>query len=168
MLNEWAVGPFLFIGVRKSLKASRLNKLVGPVVTDLGYEFVGLEYHPHSSNGVLRVYIDHPDRGIVVEDCADVSHELSALLEVEDPIPGAYRLEVSSPGLDRPLFNLTQFQQFAGWDAKVTVLPAIDGRKRFMGSIESVDGDEVLLQLETGVVRLPFSRIQKACLVAQV
>ena len=95
------------------MSSDKLTNLLQPLVEDLGYEFVGIERSSNPKNPVLIIYIDTPD-GIAVEDCEKVSREVAALLDVEDPIPGQYRLEVSSPGLDRPLFTLEHFGQFTG------------------------------------------------------
>ncbi|MFC1696447.1 ribosome maturation factor RimP, partial [Pseudomonadota bacterium] len=95
------------------MRSVKLTHLLQPLVEDLGYEFVGLEHGSNTKNPVLAVYIDSED-GIAVEDCEKVSREVAALLDVEDPIPGHYNLEISSPGLDRPLFTLEQFGRFVG------------------------------------------------------
>ena len=112
----------------------KLTNLLKPLIEDLGYEFVGLEQRSHPKNPVLAIYIDRPE-GISVEDCERVSREVAALLDVEDPIQGHYSLEISSPGLDRPLFNLQQFEQFRGETVKVTVYAPVEGRRKFKGAI---------------------------------
>ena len=90
-----------------------LVNLIEPIIVGLGYECVGIEYNPHPKHGLLRIYIDS-EHGILLDDCSKVSHHLSGVLDVEDPIQGEYQLEVSSPGADRPFFKLSQFQQFIG------------------------------------------------------
>ena len=102
------------------MSSGKLTSLLQPLVEDLGYEFVGIEHSSNPKNPVLVIYIDAPD-GIAVEDCARVSREIAAILDVEDPIPGKYQLEVSSPGLDRPLFTLAQFEQFSGEVAQISL-----------------------------------------------
>ncbi len=140
----------------------RLQELLQPVVEDLGYEFVGLEFNPSASHGLLRIYIDQPETGVVVDDCARVSREVSALLDVEDPIPGHYTLEVSSPGLDRPLFTPEQFARFQGQAVKVSVLPPLDGRRKFTGRIVAVQGTDIHLEVDDETVVIPHERVQKA------
>ena len=97
---------------------TQLWDLLEPVVTGMGYELVEIEYNPGSRHGLLRLYIDHED-GIVLDDCTDVSHQVSALLDVEDPIAGRYSLEVSSPGLDRPLRGIKDYERFTGEIVKI-------------------------------------------------
>lgn len=142
-----------------------LIKLVRGVVVPMGYEFVGLEYLSRAGSGhLLRVYID-VERGVQLDDCEAVSRQLSAVLDVEDPIPGDYALEVSSPGLDRPLFELAHFRRFAGQTARVTLARPIDGRRRFKGVIDAVQGEQVRLSVDGEVVVLPFGDIDGARLV---
>lgn len=142
-----------------------LIEVVRGVVEPMGYEFVGLEYISRSKSGhLLRVYIDI-DRGVVLDDCEAVSRQLSAVLDVEDPIPGEYALEVSSPGLDRPLFELAHFVRFKGETARVTLARPIDGRRRFKGVIEAVVGEDIRLLVDGEVVVLPIGDIEGARLV---
>ncbi len=146
------------------LSVTRLTGMLEPLVTDLGYEFVGLEYSSNPKNPVLVLYIDKPD-GIAVEDCESVSREVAAVLDVEDPIPGHYVLEVSSPGLDRPLFTPDHFTRFAGEVAQVSVFAPVAGRRRFKGRILRVEGDVVELEQDGAAVRLEHANIAKARLV---
>jgi ribosome maturation factor RimP len=146
------------------LASVKLTNLLKPLVEDLGYEFVGLEHQSNPKNAVLVIYIDRPD-GIAVEDCEKVSREVAALLDVEDPIPGQYSLEVSSPGLDRPLFTVEQFASFSGELARVTVFAPVDGRRKFKGEILGAEGDKVLLDQDGNEVVLEFGNIAKARLV---
>jgi len=148
----------------KRLRSVKLTNLLRPLVEDLGYEFLGLEHGSNPKNPVLVVYIDRED-GIAVADCEKVSREAAALLDVEDPIPGRYNLEVSSPGLDRPLFTLEQFGQFAGEVAKVTLYAPQEGRRKFKGTILGTEGDQVKLALEDSEVLLELSNVAKARLV---
>jgi len=148
---------------------SRIQQSLSPVVTGLGYELLGIEWHGQGKHSLLRIYIDH-ENGIGIEDCETVSRQLSAYLDVEDLIPGHYRLEVSSPGLDRPLFSLDQFSRFIGEDVKIKCLGAINGQKRFEGSIEAVmpDSGEIVIALaDESTLSIPFSNIAKANLVAK-
>lgn len=140
----------------------KLTRLVEPVVLGLGFELVGVEFDPHQR--ILRVYID-AENGVVVDDCSKVSHQLSGLLDVEDPIPGNYHLEVSSPGMDRPLFTLAHFERFAGSMARVQLTRPIEGRRRFKAVLSGVEGDKVLLQDGEMRIAIPFDSIEKARIV---
>ena len=146
------------------MSAAKLTALVKPIVEDLGYEFVGLEYSSNPKNPALVLYIDKDD-GIAVEDCETVSREIAALLDVEDPIPGNYVLEVSSPGLDRPLFNLAQFEQFKGEVASVSLFAPSSGRRKFKGKILGIEDDLVRIDQDGVEVKLEFGNIAKARLV---
>lgn len=143
---------------------TRLWQLLEPVVTGMGYQLVEIEYNPSSRHGVLRLYIDHED-GIQLDDCTDVSNQVSALLDVEDPIPGHYNLEVSSPGLDRPLRRITDFERFTGEIVKLKTAIAIDGRRNYKGRLRGVDGDEVQIECDGQQFYLPLASIEKARLV---
>jgi len=149
---------------------SQLHQSLSPIVTGLGYELLGIEWHSQGKHSLLRLYIDHDD-GIGIEDCEAVSRQLSAYLDVEDLVQGHYRLEVSSPGLDRPLFSLAHFARFIGEDVKVKCYGDINGQKRFTGSIEAVNQDgaaAVVIKLENDtLLTIPFSNIAKANLVAK-
>jgi ribosome maturation factor RimP len=146
------------------LASVKLTNLLKPLVEDLGYEFVGLDHQSNPKNPVLVVYIDRPE-GIAVEDCEKVSREVAALLDVEDPIPGQYSLEVSSPGLDRPLFTVEQFARFSGEMARVTVFAPVDGRRKFKGEILGAEDGRILLDQDGNEVVLEFGNIAKARLV---
>jgi ribosome maturation factor RimP len=146
------------------MSTNRLNKLLQPLVEELGFEFVGLEHSSNPKNAVLRIYIDQ-ENGIDLDDCSLVSREVAALLDVEDPISGHYNLEISSPGLDRPLFSPEQFAQFKGEQVKVTLFAPEEGRRKFSGRIVAVDGDRIQFQLEDTEVFLDFGNIAKAKLV---
>ena len=123
------------------MKDDELIQLINPVVADLGLECLGIEYAPSRGNSLLRIYIDHLERPITIEDCEAVSRELSAQFDVNDPIAGRYTLEVSSPGLDRPLFTPAQFARFIGEKAKIALNLPVEGRRRLQGAIRAVDGD---------------------------
>src|SRR5258708_33815970 len=110
------------------MRNQELTELLAPVVAGLGLECLGVEYSPSHGNSLVRVYIDAPERAVTVEDCEAVSRQVSATLDVHDPVQGRYTLEVSSPGLDRPLFTPQQFGRFIGQTAKVEVNLAIVGR----------------------------------------
>ena len=139
-------------------------RLLQPLVEELGFEFVGLEHSSNPKNSVIRVYIDQPD-GIDLDDCTRVSREVASLLDVEDPISGHYTLEVSSPGLDRPLFTLQQYDQFKGAEIKVTLFAPEEGRRRFRGKIMAVQDERIQLDLGDAEVALNIANIAKARLV---
>ncbi|HIG65760.1 MAG TPA: ribosome maturation factor RimP [Methyloprofundus sp.] len=138
-----------------------LLELIEPVVEGLGYECVGVEYNSHPKHGFLRIFID-AEQGVGMEDCTKVSHQVSGVLDVEDPIAGEYNLEVSSPGMDRPLFKLTQFEQFIGHIAEVNLFKPVDGRRKITGLIEKVEDDNVYLQQDGQVYKVPFQAMSKA------
>lgn len=142
----------------------RLTRLVEPVVVGMGYELVGVEFDSHQR--ILRVYIDS-ERGIMIDDCSKVSHQLSGLLDVEDPIPGNYQLEVSSPGMDRPLFTPAHFERFAGSLARLQLLRPIDGRRRFKARLRGLRDDKVVLQDGETEFEIPFDLIDKARIVPE-
>jgi ribosome maturation factor RimP len=148
----------------EGLSSDKLTTLLQPLVEDLGYEFVGLERSNNPKNPVVIIYIDSPD-GIAVEDCEKVSREVAALLDVEDPIPGQYRLEVSSPGLDRPLFTLEHFGQFTGELAQITLFAPQDGRRKFKGQILGTEIGQVRIDQDGVAVTLDLRNIAKARLV---
>jgi ribosome maturation factor RimP len=143
-----------------------LIDLIEPIVEGLGYECVGIEYSPHPLHGMLRIYIDS-ENGILVDDCTKVSHQLSGMLDVEDPIPGEYQLEISSPGADRPFFKLSQFQNFIGSTVTINLFKPIDKRRKITGQIEAVDGDDIVLQENGQTYKVPFQAMSKARLVPE-
>lgn len=141
-----------------------LDQIVEPVVSGLGYELVGTEFLPQGRHSLLRVYIDQPN-GITVEDCESVSRQLSAVLDVEDPIPGNYTLEVSSPGLDRPLFTLEHFTRFLGCRSAIRLRTPVEGRRKIVGVLKNVENEVVTVATEEKDFALPFDLIEKANLV---
>jgi len=141
-----------------------LVNLIEPIVEGLGYECVGIEYNPHPKNGLLRVYVD-TENGVLLEDCSKVSHQLSGMLDVEDPISDNYQLEVSSPGTERPLFKIAQFEQFIGSTVTINVFKPIGNRRKLVGIIGQVEGDIVTLQQNEQVIEIPFQAMSKARLV---
>lgn len=142
----------------------KLLQVIEPAVESVGYELVLLEFVPHSRSATLRLYIDRAE-GISLEDCERVSREVAALLDVEDPITQAYRLEVSSPGSDRPLVKPSHYARFSGEQVRVQTLVPVDGRRKFKGTLVNYVDDVVTLQTETGQVCLPLKDIEKARLV---
>lgn len=143
----------------------RLTRLVEPVVTGLGYELVGVEFDSHQRT--LRVYIDR-EAGVGVDDCSRVSHQLSGVLDVEDPIPGNYQLEISSPGMDRPLFTPEHFERFVGALVRIQVLRPVQGRRRFKGRLLALEaGATVHLEEDGSRYAIPFESIEKARIVPE-
>lgn len=152
-----------------SSKSSQLQELLEPSVTALGLELWGVEYASQGRHSTLRVYIEHTDReaGISVDDCARVSHQVSGILDVEDPIAGEYRLEVSSPGMERPLYTLEQFAQYVGHPMRIRLRMAFEGRRKFEGVFKGIENDdELVLEVEGEEYLLPFEWLDKANLVA--
>jgi ribosome maturation factor RimP len=143
-----------------------LINLIEPVVEGLGYECVGIEYHPHPHHGLLRIYIDH-ENGILVGDCSKVSHQVSGVLDVEDPIQGQYQLEISSPGENRPLFKSSQFERFIGHTVTVQLTQILHQRRKITAIIQQVDADILKLQLAEQLFEIPFALISKARLVPE-
>ncbi len=141
-----------------------LQALLQPVIEAMGYELVGIEYRSGSRSALLRLYVDR-EGGITVDDCARVSHQVSGVLDVEDPVHGQYTLEVSSPGLDRPLFNLEQFRPYIGSSVRLLLREALQGRRRFKGTIKAVQENSVVLITEEGEEVIAESLIDKANLV---
>jgi ribosome maturation factor RimP len=141
-----------------------LLRLLEPAVSALGYELVELEFAPAGSGGVLRLYIDAPP-GITLDDCERVSRHVSVVLESEDPIPGHYTLEVSSPGLDRILRTRAHFERFVGSRVKIQLGAPLDGRRRFTGTLLEVRDEGVVVDVDGQPTPLGFAQIQRARLV---
>lgn len=142
-----------------------LSQLLEPAITDLGLELVGIEFSPNAGGSLLRVYIDEAERGVTIDDCERASREISALLDVNDPVAGRYTLEVSSPGLERPLFTLVHFERFMGEQVKLAVNLPVDGRRRFQGRIAGVDGDRVTIEQDGKPIAIAHANVAKARLV---
>ncbi len=147
--------------------AEHLYELVTPAVTALGYELVGLEYLAQGRHSVLRVYID-ADAGVTVDDCARVSHQISGVLDVEEPIRGEYALEVSSPGLDRPLFTLDHFERFKGRQVRLVLNAPWQGRRKLTGRLRGVQDETIALDLDGEQLLLTLAEIDKARLVPEL
>ncbi|TYT25109.1 ribosome maturation factor RimP [Luteimonas viscosa] len=151
-------------------KATQLSALLAPTVEALGLQLLGIEYLPAPGGSLVRLYLDVPDaeaetRYVTIEDCEAVSREVSARLDVEDPISGNYTLEVSSPGIDRPLFAPAQFARFAGERAKVGLKLPQEGRRRLTGTIVSVEGGSILFDVDGQPLTVDFDNVDKARLV---
>jgi ribosome maturation factor RimP len=160
-----------------------LMRLLEPPIEALGFELVDLEVAREGRGGILRIYIDRcaggdrgdgraagedraagatTDSGVTVDDCAAVSHAVSQVLEVEDPIKGQYTLEVSSPGFDRVLRKRAHFERFIGERIFAELKLPIDGRRRFVGVLKSIAADSILIEVDGQPLKLPIERIQKA------
>ena len=147
-------------------KAEQIQALLAPTVASLGLELLGVEFVPSGHSALLRLYIDAPGRLVGIEDCEAASREVSALLDVEDPIESEYTLEVSSPGVDRPLFSVEQFARFLGEEAKVQLRLPQDGRRRMAGRIVAAADGRVTLAVEgIGELSVAMENIEKARLV---
>ncbi|MFV2051158.1 ribosome maturation factor RimP [Aliiroseovarius sp. YM-037] len=142
----------------------RLASIIQPVIEGLGYELVRVRLMTGKASTV-QIMAQKPDGSMEVDDCAEISTAVSAVLDVEDPISDAYTLEVSSPGIDRPLTRLKDFDQWEGYEAKIETEELIDGRRRFKGMLAGTEGSEVLIEIEEGTVGLQFDWLSDAKLV---
>lgn len=142
----------------------RLDKIVAPAVAAVGCELWGVEYFAQGKKTVLRIFIDKPD-GIVIEDCEAVSRQISAVMDVEDPISAEYTLEVSSPGMDCQLFKLSQYAEFIGQKLAIRLRMSFEGRRKFSGILKGIENDEVVLEVDKEEYLLPYELIDKANVV---
>ena len=150
--------------IAKTAMDERVAQIITPVIEDMGFELVRIRIMGGEMK-TLQIMADKPQGGIEVDDCADISNAVSAVLDVEDPISDAYNLEVSSPGIDRPLTRLKDFEMFEGYEAKLETHDMIDGRRRFKGDLAGVEGTEVLINVEEGTIGLEFDWLSDAKLV---
>ena len=179
--REWAFGPFFvsrgFVSDvatgtafgrhgKSALKSSvaLVTELVDPTIQALGLELWGIELLQQGRYSLLRIYIER-EEGVTIEDCEKVSRQVSALLDVEDPIAGEYTLEVSSPGVDRPLFSIEQYEQYVGSEVNLKMRRPQDGRRKFKGQIIQVSGDVVSLSVEGTQFELEYPEIESASIV---
>ena len=165
-MGHWPIFLFWNKGLEVQMTSDELVELLEPSIERLGYELADLEVKLGGKDGVLRLFIDKPD-GIDLDDCEKVSHAVSALLDVEDPLPGQYNLEVSSPGLDRTLRKVEHFQRFTGEEVKVQMRFPIEGRKRFRGRLESSDEENIVVLVDGQSHTLPIATIDTARLVPE-
>lgn len=145
---------------------SKVETMLQPVVESLGYELVGIEYGDQGRGMLLRVYIDQ-DEGITLSDCEAVSRRVSALMDVEDVIAGHYDLEVSSPGLDRPLFKPEHYERFVSQKVKIVMSVPLMGRRRFTGILEAFENNTAVVLVDNEVYELPFADVASARLVPE-
>ncbi len=145
-----------------------LTQLFEPVIQSMGYELVGIEFSGGGQHDTLRVYIDR-ETGVSIDDCATISHQISGILDVEEPIKQAYDLEISSPGVDRPLFNREDYVRYTGQMVKIRMAAALDGRRNFRGELQGVtQPGNLKISVDDKVYELPLSDIAKANLVGEI
>jgi ribosome maturation factor RimP len=146
--------------------AGKIEEMIGPSLSAMGYSIVRVAFTGGRSRPTLQIMAERNDNaGMTVEDCETISHTVSALLDVADPIETAYQLEISSPGIDRPLTRRADYERFAGFEAKIEMLRAIEGRRRFRGKLMGIEGDEAKLLVGADTLRLPLDAIASAKLV---
>ena len=150
--------------IAKSAIEKKLLELINPIITDMGFELVRLRLIS-TKDITLQIMAARPNGFINVDECAELSTAISALLDVEDPIIDAYSLEVSSPGIDRPLTRIKDFEDFEGYEARLETVELIDGRKRFKGTLAGINGSEVLINVDEGTIGLEFEWLAEAKLV---
>ncbi|MEZ5911093.1 MAG: ribosome maturation factor RimP [Paracoccaceae bacterium] len=150
--------------IAKTAIDRRLAEIVTPTIEGLGFELVRIRLMGGKTR-ILQIMADRPDGGIEVDECATISTAVSAVLDVEDPIEDAYVLEVSSPGIDRPLTRLKDFDLWQGYEARLETTELIDGRRRFKGILAGTEGDDVLIEIEEGTIGLNFDWLSDAKLI---
>ena len=143
---------------------NKVAQLVSPTVEALGLQLWGIEHTSQGKYSVLRIYIER-EIGVTIEDCEQVSRQVSAILDVEDPIAGEYTLEVSSPGTDRLLFTVEQFQHYCGEEVDIRLRSPVDGRRKFRGMLQGVVNRVVQIEVEGSFLELPYEEIEKANIV---
>jgi len=145
----------------------KLTEMLRPAVEETGKELLGVEFISAGKNSVLRIFIDHVN-GIDVDDCAEVSRQVGAILDVEDPISSEYNLEISSPGLDRPLFDIAHYQAVIGAIINVKLSIPLNGRRKFKGELSAIENDNLIVLVDGEDYQLAFGNIDKGNLVAQI
>lgn len=157
---------FLFVEIVILANVQQIQELIEPSVISLGYELWGVELISQGRFSTLRIYIDKED-GISVDDCSAVSHQVSGIMDVEDPIKTEYTLEVSSPGMDRPLFTLAQYKKHVGAYVTVRLRVPFDGRRKFAGILTAIESDDVIVRVDNEEFMLPLDAIDKANIVSK-
>ena len=145
---------------------THLWELFEPVVKGMGFDLIEIEHFPNPKHGVLRLYIDK-EGGVNVDDCSTVSRQISALIDVEDPVSGQYNLEISSPGVDRPLRRLVDFQQFTGSLVKLKTVMPLEGQRNFKGRLLEASEETLVIETDDEEISLPMSTIDKARIVPE-
>lgn len=148
------------------MQENKIEQLIKPLIEEMGYELWGCEYLAQGRHSLLRIYIDNA-AGIGIDDCQQVSHEVSALLDVEDPIMGHYSLEVSSPGIPRPLFHSWQYQRYIGEPVQIKLYHPVEGKRKYVGEIESANESEIVLKVNEIQQHFSVSNIVKANLIKE-
>lgn len=150
------------------MRQTELDELLRPSIENMGLELWSLEYMSQGRRGLLRIFIDEPERGVTLEDCERVSREVSAILDVEDPFAGAFTLEVSSPGLDRALHSKVHYERFSGSNLKVRLRTGYEGRRNFTGVLMGVEQEDVVIRDGENEYLFPLSSIENATVVPQL
>jgi ribosome maturation factor RimP len=145
---------------------THLWELFEPVVKGMGFDLIEIEHFPNPKHGVLRLYIDK-EGGVNVDDCSTVSRQISALIDVEDPVSGQFNLEISSPGVDRPLRRLVDFQRFTGSLVKLKTVMPLEGQRNFKGRLLEANEETVVIETDDEEISLPMSTIDKARIVPE-
>jgi len=145
----------------------KLTDMLRPAVEETGKELLGIEFISAGNNSVLRLFIDH-ENGIDVDDCAEVSRQVGAILDVEDPISSEYNLEVSSPGIDKPLFDMAHFKSVIGETVNIKLSMPLNGRRKFKGTLVAIEDDILILDVDGSDYELVFKNVDKANLVARL
>lgn len=146
------------------LDSDGLAALFEPVVEGLGFSLWGVEYRQSQHHALVKIFIDH-EEGITVDNCSDVSHQISGILDVEDPITVAYTLEVSSPGVERPLMKQEHFKMYVGQEIKVRLSWAVNDRKNFLGKLTAVSDEEITMNVDGELYELPLNAVKRANLI---
>ncbi len=144
---------------------SALEEIIEPAVTALGCELWGIDFFMQGKKSMLRIYIDKPGDGVKIEDCEAVSRQVASVLDVEDPIRSEYTLEISSPGMDKKLFKLSQYEDCIGQSLSVKLRVAFEGRRNFSGILKGIEDEEIVLEVDNEEYILPFELIDKANVV---
>lgn len=149
------------------VKTEQLQRLLAPTVEDLGYVLIGCELHSRPRHSLLRVYVDRP-AGVTADDCAKISRQISAVLDVEDPLSGSYDLEVSSPGLNRPLFVLDHYRQYIGRRIRLRLRIPRAGQRNYKGVIKAVVDEKIIIQSDEESLEIDFSEVDRAKLISDL
>jgi ribosome maturation factor RimP len=164
-LKGWAEGPAFFVSETRSVDTGKIETMIAPSLEAMGYRVVRVAM-TGGRRATLQIMAERSDeQAMTVDDCADISRTVSALLDVADPITGAYTLEVSSPGIDRPLVRREDFARFAGFEAKIEMSELVAGRRRFRGKLLGVEGEAVQILVEGDTIALPLAQVTRAKLV---
>jgi len=164
-MGRWPI--FVYLEIEVAASNNRLKQLLEPVIAALGCELWGIDLQMGGKRKVLRLYIDREQVGVGIDDCERVSRQASAVLDVEDLIAGEYVLEVSSPGMDRPLYELDQYVKYLGEEISLRLRFPYEGRRNYKGRLKAVEGDEIVLLVADNEFLFPVEGIEKANLIPQ-